>query len=65
MEVLSPYLAAFGTIAGLHKHMCQYTFRTKTALRGGYQRAQTKTCEMARKSPPSALILPAAHPPQM
>jgi len=50
MEVLSPYLAAFGTIAGLHTHMRQYTFERRIEVRGGYQRARPKRCEMEEEN---------------
>jgi hypothetical protein len=62
MEVLSPYLAAFWTIAGLHKRMCQYDFERKHSR--GDIIAQLR-CEIERKSPAIHAISSAAHPPQI
>ena len=59
MEVLSPYLAAFWTIAGLDKHMCQYTVEREQSQVDIIERLR---CEMDRKSLPSTSSRPLPIP---
>jgi len=62
MEVLSPYLAAFWTIAGLHKHMCQYTVEREQSQVDIIERLR---CEMKKKIFAIHVISPATCPPQI